>query len=123
MPFVDAARSAFTLAEVLAAMVFMAIVIPVAVQGIRTASLAGEVAHRKALALRVAERILNESVVNQTSAQAVRNGTTQESNLDFRWTVRNELWKTDTMRQISAEVIFAAQGQDYTVLLTTLVQQ
>lgn len=117
------ARAGFTLAEILAAMVFLAIVIPVAVQGLRLASLAGEVAQRKCLAARVAERVLNESVVTQQWTQAVRSGTAQEGPYQFRWTVRSELWKEDAMRQLSAEVIFTAQGQDYTVLLTTLVPQ
>ena len=38
----EAARAAFTLAEVLAALLFMAIVIPVAVEGLHIASLAGK---------------------------------------------------------------------------------
>ena len=44
-PWVRAA--AFTLAEVLAALLFMAIVIPAAVEGLHIASLAGTVAARK----------------------------------------------------------------------------
>src|SRR5216684_819976 len=56
-------RAAFTLAEVLAALLFMAIVIPVALEGMHVASRAGSVAVRKREAARVAERILNESLV------------------------------------------------------------
>src|ERR1035437_10572400 len=55
--------AAFTLAEVLAALLFMAIVIPVAVEALHTASLAGEIGVRKGVAARVADRILNESIV------------------------------------------------------------
>src|SRR5436190_13357159 len=54
------ATGAFTLAEVLAALAFMAIVIPVAVNGLRVANLAGQVGQRKAVAARIAERVLNE---------------------------------------------------------------
>jgi len=50
--------SAFTLAEVLAALLFMAIVIPVAIEGMHIASLAGTVAARKGEAARVAQRLL-----------------------------------------------------------------
>ena len=53
---------AFTLAEVLAALVFMAIVIPVAMQGLHIAGRAGAVAERKREAVRVAERVLNENL-------------------------------------------------------------
>jgi len=52
------ASSAFTLAEVLAALMFMAIVIPVALEGMHVAALAGAVAQRKGEAARVAQRIL-----------------------------------------------------------------
>src|SRR5262245_13838541 len=45
---------AFTLAEVLAAMVFMAILIPVAMEGLSIATRAGEVAARKSEAALVA---------------------------------------------------------------------
>src|ERR1700683_344341 len=53
-------RRAFTLIEVLAAMLFMAIVIPVAMEGLRMASLGGEVAQRKMVAARLASKIINE---------------------------------------------------------------
>ena len=56
-PAIRRARAAFTLVEVLAALLFMAIVIPVAVDGLRLANLAGQVGQRKAAAARIAERI------------------------------------------------------------------
>src|SRR5215469_14289664 len=55
--------SAFTLAEVLAAMLFLAIVIPAALEALHVAGLAGEVAARKGAAARLADRLLNESIV------------------------------------------------------------
>src|SRR5580704_3582100 len=55
--------AAFTLAEVLAALLFLAIVIPAAVEVLHVASLAGEVAARKSEAARVADRGLNENLV------------------------------------------------------------
>ena len=44
-------------------MLFMAIVIPAAVEALHVASLAGEVAARKGVAARIADRVLNESIV------------------------------------------------------------
>ena len=49
-PAVRRARAAFTLVEVLAALTLMAIVIPVAVDAMRLANLAGQVGQRKAVA-------------------------------------------------------------------------
>jgi type II secretory pathway pseudopilin PulG len=111
----------FTLAEVLAALMFMAIVIPVAVDGLRVASLAGEVAQRKDMATRVAERVLNEAVVTRQWNQAVQSGAAQEGALQYKWTLRAEPWGQDALRQFSVEVAFSAHGQDYSVRLSTLV--
>ena len=112
---------AFTLAEVLAALVFMAIVIPVALQGLQIASRAGMVAERKREAARVAERVLNESIVTTNYVQAVSSGTVLEAEREYRWTLRSEAWTESAMQLLSVEVTFPVQGQDYTVPMSTLV--
>ncbi len=112
---------AFTLAEVLAALVFMAIVIPVALQGLQIASRAGTVAERKREAARVAERVLNESIVTTNYFQAVASGTVLEAEREYRWTLRTEAWTESAMQLLSVEVTFPVQGQDYTVPMSTLV--
>ncbi len=68
-------RAGFTLAEVLAAMAFMAIVIPVAVRGLQIANRAGVLAQRKAIAARVGERVINEIVVARQWSQGTQSGT------------------------------------------------
>jgi type II secretory pathway pseudopilin PulG len=112
--------AAFTLAEVLAALLFMAIVIPVAVQALTTAALAGEIAVRKGVAARVADRILNESIVTMNANQSAQNGTVTEGALEFRWTLSTEKWPQDSMQLLTAEVKFSAQGKEYSVKLSTL---
>ena len=79
------ARAAFTLAEVLAAMLFMAIVIPVAVQGLRVASLAGEVGQRKMIATRIGNKVLNELKVMGQLQSTGQSGVVQESGLSYKW--------------------------------------
>jgi type II secretory pathway component PulJ len=120
------ARAGFTLAEVLAAMLFMAIVIPVAVQGLRVANLAGQVGERKAVAARAAERVLNELVVTRQWQQAAQTGTIQEGPQQYRWTLRLDPWgqlgyNQGTLRQMTVLVTFPVQGQEYEVRLSTLV--
>lgn len=113
-------ESAFTLAEVLAAMLFLAIVIPVAVEALHVSSLAGEVAARKGAAGRIADRILNESLVTTNWSGGVQSGTVSEGALDFRWTLTSQNWPQDSMQMLTAEVKFLAQGKDYSVKLSTL---
>lgn len=115
------AASGFTLTEVLAALVFMAIVIPVAVQGLRTASLAGQVGMRKEVAMRVAERVLNEYLLASSALGSARNGVLTEGIQPFRWSLRTEPWARDDMNLITVQVVFPVQGQEYDVQLSTLV--
>ena len=114
------AASAFTLAEVLAALLFMAIVIPVAMQGLRISSRAGELADRKREAARVAERVLNESIVTTNWTKSATSGTVQEGDREYRWSLRTEPWSQSTMQLLSVEVVFPVQGEDHTVQLSTL---
>ncbi len=144
-------ESAFTLAEVLAALLFMAIVIPVAIQGLRVASLAGEVAERKAQAARIAETLLNENIISSNVTQSTFAGTVREGMRDFQYTIRNEQWTqtlTNTMSSsasslnefgggqpavnqlaanqlllnlMSVEVKYTVQNETYSVQLSTLM--
>ena|SRR5436190_11646493 len=118
-------QSAFTLAEVLASLVFMAILIPVALEALSIATRAGEVAARKGEAALVAERVLNEIVVTTNWNKSVQSGSVRQGVREFRWTLHNDPWNQDlsqnAMRQLSVEVIYTAQGQDYSVRMSTLV--
>jgi hypothetical protein len=118
----SAIENAFTLAEVLAALLFLALVIPAAVEVLHIASLSGEVAARKTEAARVADRLLNESIVT-TNWMSARSGTVTEGTLDFRWTLSSQVWQQDPIAQmqlLTAEVKYSAQGRDFSVKLSTL---
>ena len=112
--------AAFTLVESMAALLFLAIVIPVAVEALHVASLAGEVAARKGAASRVADRVLNESLVTTNWSGGDQSGTVTEGILDFKWKLTSATWPADTMQILTAEVTFSAQGKDYSVSLSTL---
>jgi type II secretory pathway pseudopilin PulG len=112
--------AAFTLAEVLAALAFMAIVIPVVVECLHIATRAGEVAQRKSEAARVAERVLNESVVTGSWNQSDQNGTVEDGQRRFDWTLQNQPWNQDPMRLLTVQVKYTVQGRDYSVQLSTL---
>ena len=117
--------AAFTLAEVLAALLFMAIVIPAAVEGLHVASLAGTVAERKGEAARVARRVLTENLVTTNWNQSAQGGTLTEGQRQFRWTMKSDIWNWDpnqsVIRLLSVEVFFTAQNREYSVRMSTLV--
>ena len=110
----------FTLAEVLAALLFLALVIPAAVEVLRVSTLAGEVAARKSAAARVADRILNNSLVMTNWSNGSQSGTTAEGVQEFRWTLTSQNWPQDSMRLLTAEVTFNAQNHEYSVKMCTL---
>jgi type II secretory pathway pseudopilin PulG len=115
--------SAFTLAEVLAALLFMAIVIPVAIEVLHISSLAGEVAARKGEAARVANRILSEDLVTTNWNGGAQNGTVNEGSDTFNWTLSTQTWPQDQMELLTTEVTFQAQGHNYSVKMSTLANQ
>jgi type II secretory pathway pseudopilin PulG len=123
---VKRALHAFTLAEVLAAMMFMAIVIPVAMQGLRVASLAGEVGQRKIVAARIGNKILNELKVTGQLQNTSQSGAVNEGGLQYKWSARSEMWTEDTaspMTLVTLIVAYTAQGTNYDVRLSTLLPQ
>jgi len=105
-------------------MMFLAIVVPVAVEALHVSSLAGEVAARKGAAARIADRVLNESLVTTNWTGGTQYGTVAEGPLDFNWTLTSQSWPQDsqqgTIMMLTAEVKFQAQGKDYSVTLSTL---
>src|SRR5689334_24167611 len=117
-------RAAFTLAEVLAALLFMAIVVPVAIEGLHIASLAGAVAATKGQAARIAQQVLNDNLVSTNWTQTLQ-GTTTEGQRVFGWVLQSDPWTQDpsqsVMRQLSVQVTYNVRGKDYQVKLSTLV--
>jgi type II secretory pathway pseudopilin PulG len=115
-------RAAFTLVELLAAMAFMAVLLPVVMRGIAIANRAGQVAQRKAIAARIADRVLAEYVVNSQASRSAQRGVVEEGPYEFRWNISVEGWRDDNnMRVATAEVTYPVQGRDYSVATSTLI--
>lgn len=120
-PSFAAHRSAYTLIEVLAALLLLAIVIPVAVEALHTASVAGEVAAFKGNAARVADNVLNQSIITTNWNFGVQNGTINDGGHQFAWTLSSQSWPVNSaMELLAARVQFSVQGRDYSVQSSTL---
>lgn len=114
-------RGGYTLLEVLAALMLMAIVVPVAMQGMSIATRAGVLGQRKAAAMRVAERVLNELIVTGEATRASTSGNVSEGEANFAWTLASQTWTEDAMLELTLRVTFEVQGNSYSVQATTLV--
>src|SRR4051794_29958582 len=94
----DVKRAAFTLVELLAAMAFMAIVIPVIMHALAISNRAGQVAQRKAIAARIADRVLSEYVANGQQVRSAQKGVLEEGPYEFQWNISVQNWREDSMR-------------------------
>jgi prepilin-type N-terminal cleavage/methylation domain-containing protein len=132
-------HAAFTLVEILVAIALMAAVVPVTVEGLKIASLAGEVSQRKAMAVRIAERVLNETIV-AGQWNGVQSGSEQAGPIPFRWKISNAPWTSlssavsvntssglnqayvnqNNLHQLTVEVTFTAQDKTCAVQLSTV---
>lgn len=113
----------FTFAELLAAMLFVAIVVPTVVQGMTLANRSGIIAERKRIAVELADNLLNEWIVTEEWREGQRSGDFGESWPEYRWILVDNNWEEDSaMRVLSVEVFYKAQGKEYSISLTTLVE-
>ena len=110
----------FTLVEVLAALLFMAILIPVTLEAVRVASRAGQVSARKAVAQRIGERVMNELFVTDGFRQSGATGQIEERRRTYEWSMRSESWTEDNLNVITVTVAYEVQGREYEVTLATL---
>ncbi|MSU48511.1 MAG: type II secretion system protein [Opitutus sp.] len=113
-------QRAFTLVEVLASLLLMAIIIPVAMDGMSVASRAGILGQRKAAAMRVAERVLNGLIV-EGETQGSTSGNTSEGDINYPWAMKSETWAEDAMLHLTVTVTFSVQGNNYDVSVSTLI--
>ncbi len=115
-------RRGFTLVEALVAMLFMAIVIPVALAGVRVAGQAGESAQRKLIAARIATRVINKlRIENQLTGS--QRGVVTENGVDYTWTEASEFWsgdRTSLMYLATVTVSYKVAGHLCNVQLSTL---
>jgi len=114
-------RAGFTFAEVLAALAFMAIVIPVVLQGISIANRAGVGAERKEIAVQLAANMLNQLSISNFWQTAQASGTFEQDYPGYAWSMQQQTWPDGDMQQLTLEVTYPLQGRIFTVELSTLV--
>jgi len=116
-----ARRGGFTFAELLAAMLFLAILIPVVVEGLTLANRAAVQAERNQLALQLAEKRLTELLLDDEWRSAQMRGDFERDWPGYRWELERGTWAQDDMTELRLRVIFTVQGREHWVELTTLV--
>jgi Tfp pilus assembly protein PilV len=117
----------FTFVEVLAALLFLAIVVPAIVEALTLANRASVMAERHAIAGELAENKLAELVVDNNWTNAPGNsGDFGAGSPGYRWQMTTNNWAADTINQmteLAVDVYYTVQGRQYNVHLVTLVAQ
>jgi type II secretory pathway pseudopilin PulG len=120
--------AAFTLLEMLAAMVFLAILIPAIVGALSISNRTSEITDRRATAAELAENKLDEQLAgNVWQSSATDKGDFGADYPGYRWELSQGTWQGDTtntnnnMTELAVEVFFPVQGKEQSVKLTTLV--
>jgi general secretion pathway protein I len=114
-------RAAFTFVEMLAAMIFMAIVLPVAVEGIVLANSVSTRALHKRQAMRLADRILNQVMIDEAWEDGEQSGDFGEDFPQYRWEIAVDSWEIDSMLRVTATVSYTVQDREYSESIGTLV--
>jgi type II secretory pathway pseudopilin PulG len=115
-------RAAFTLVEVLAAMAFMAILVPVLVSALSTANRGAITAERAAVAAQLAENKLNEALIQGTWSSGARTGDFGDEWPGYTWEIQSTNWtELSEFTELTLLVHYQVQGQDRSVDLSTLV--
>ena len=98
----------------------MAIVIPVALEGLRIASQAGVAAQRKVVAAQLAESMLNQTIVTSNWMSSGQSGVFGPQWPGFRYTLKTAPWLQAGLWQLTVEVTYPVQNRECHVRLSTL---
>lgn len=118
-------KAGFTFVEVLAALLFLAVVVPTIVSALSLSTRASEVAERGGMAAQLAENKLNEMLL--ADAWQTAQATGGDCGVDFpnfRWQLTQTPWTTDSasnMTELKVEVFYKVQGRERAATMNTLV--
>jgi general secretion pathway protein I len=113
-------RSGFTLVEVLAALVIMGIVLPVALTGASLALRAGSLARHQAEAASLGEAKLTEMVSTGEWDSAGGDGDFGSDFPQYHWTLQRAQHDFD-VTELMLSVVWKERGEDRSVNVSTLV--
>lgn len=116
-------RRGFTLVEVLATLMLLAIVLPAILQGISLAMLAASKAKRQSEATSLAQWKLNDLVTTGNWAKGETEGDfgTDPQWAAYRWTAEYQNWSQGSVQELRLHVTWVVNNRQDEVVLSTLV--
>jgi len=114
-------RRGFTLVELLTALVVVAIVLPVLVQGVMLCLDLSVHARMQAQAASLAQAKLSELAATRMIDQSVQSGNFGQQWPQYAWIATAESWYDARLVELDVAVIWARKGKEYDVTVSTLV--
>ena len=114
-------RRGFTLIEVLVALTVLAVVLPVAMQGVSIVLQLGADAKHRAEAATLAQGKLDELTATNAWQSGELSGSFSESLPAYHWTATVQPWGDGTMDEVTVEVSWTARQRQKSVIVGTLV--
>lgn len=112
----------FTLLEILATFVLMAIILPAAMKGISLSSKMAGHSKKMVEAAALAETKLTEIIINKDWTGGEQDGDFEDEWADYSWSMTVEDWeKEESMQQVDLSVFWNTSGIEHSVTLTTVV--
>ena len=115
-------RHGFTLVEVLATLVLLGIVLPIAMRGVSTAMQAASKAKRTAEATSLAETKLNELVADGTWASGSQSGDFAPEQPEYQWACLTAV-RDYGLTEVAVRVTWMDRGQVREMIVATLTSQ
>jgi prepilin-type N-terminal cleavage/methylation domain-containing protein len=111
----------FTFIELLATVVLIGIIMPVAMHSIALCASLGGQARRQIEAASLAGTRLTELTVSDDWKTSQKDGDFGDDWPGYRWTAEVSSWTDSTMSQLDLTVFWQARGKEQSVTLSTLV--
>ncbi|MCM8757298.1 MAG: type II secretion system GspH family protein [Candidatus Omnitrophica bacterium] len=116
-------KTGFTFVEVMAALTFVAILLPVALKGISlTSSLVAEIKRREQ-ALSLAQNLMTEIISPFSSQATSHQGDFSPEFPEYRWKVEILDREEPGVKEVRVTVSWTAKAKDLEISLTTLIYQ
>ena len=111
----------FTLIEILATLVLVAIILPVAMSGISLALGVADQSRRQTEAASLAQTKMAEIIASQQWQTSSLAGDFAPDRPEYRWVAQVTDWQGTTVKQLDVQVLWNQRGTDRGVTLSTLV--
>ena len=103
-------RGAFTFVEMLAAMAFLGILIPVVVSALLVSNRAAVVAERSTIAMQLGENRLDEMMLADALDLRGSRGDFGDDRPGYRWELKKADWETSAMTELTLDVFFKCKA-------------